>query len=593
MRLFANHDSTLMRRTLLMLGFVVLIAGNASAQLVVDGNLLFNNGATGTLAGQFVGAPTGTSLTLCNTTYSVAAYSAAVLGTQTFTRNFYADPGIASAAFPNLNPNFQPPLGNLAYTQALTVPSDGFFEQVCYVGAIGPDTDGDWTKGWTYYDSLGTGRQDLHLVGMPDPRPLVVHANVIATTDQFWGADSNHLVRGQFRMVGGANLTIAPGTVIFQERATLGTIRIDRGSKIFAVGSRDSVIIITSDDAPGTQSVGAGGGLILNGRAKVNNANTCAGDSAAAEGGAVGFYGGNDDTDNSGSLKYVRIEYAGKEITPNNELNTFTNNGVGSGTYFEYLQAHRGADDGFEVFGGTAQVKHLICSDGRDDGFDWQQGYRGKAQFVIVRCVADLAPSGTQNGDKGIEADNNDITPFTQLVCAGRSNPTVSNFTLVGDRTRAGATFPGSPAGVNLRRATAGVVINSIVTNYKTSGFQIDTNATWDAHCAAVVTGPAVFCSAATTGVPVGHGSVLVSNSAPNPFRNRVALNFALPQAGRVTVQVFSANGRLVDTLVDGDMAAGQHSIQWKAAATTPSGVYFYKVFANGRQGTGKVVRVD
>lgn len=588
MRLFAKLASPL-----LALGLTVLVSGQASAQLVVDGNLLFNNGNTATVAGQFVGAPTGASLTLCNTAYSNAAYSAVQLGTVTFTHNFYADPLLPNAAFPNTRPNFQPLLGSPAYTQALTVPNDGFFEQVCYVGAIGPDPAGDWTQGWTYFDSTGAGRQDLHLAGMPDPRPLAIHNNIVALEDQFWGADSNHLVRGQFRVTGGANLTIAPGTVIFEERATLGTIRIDRGSRIFAVGTKDSVIIITSDDAPGTQTPGAGGGLVINGRARVNNANSCAGDSAAAEGGAVGFYGGNDDTDNSGILKYVRIEYAGKEITPNNELNTFTNNAVGSGTTFEFLQAHRGADDGFETFGGTAQVKHLICSDGRDDGFDWQQGYRGKAQFVIVRTVADLAPSGTQNGDKGIEADNNDIAPFTQLVCAGRSNPTVSNFTIIGDRTRSGAQFPGATSGVNLRRATAGVVINSIVANSKTSAFKIDDNVTWDAHCASPVSGPAVFCSPATTGVPVGHGSVLISNSAPNPFRNNVAFRFALPEAGHVLVQVFAANGRLIDTVVDGEMQAGQHSIQWKGAANTPSGVYFYKVFANGRQGTGKVVRLD
>jgi hypothetical protein len=585
MRPFATERATTLCRVLIAVGFAAMAASNASAQLVVDGNLLFNNNVTGTLAGQFVGAPTG-AVVNCP-----PGYNAAQLGTVSFTNNRYSDPLLPNAAYvANQLPSFQPRFDSPAYTYALTVPNDGFFEQTCYVGAIGPDRD--WTKGWTYWDSTGAGRQDLHLPGMPDPRPTVVHANIIALTDQFWGADSNHVVRGQFRVTGGASLTIAAGTVIFEERATLGTIRIDRGSRIFAVGKPDSVIIITSDDAPGTQNVGAGGGLVINGRARVNNANSCAGDSAAAEGGAVGFYGGDDDHDNSGILKYVRIEYAGKEITPNNELNSFTNNAVGDGTVFDYLQAHRGADDAFETFGGTAQVKHLVCSDGRDDGFDWQQGYRGKAQFVVVRTSPEFAPSGTQNGDKGIEADNNDVSPFTQLVCAGRSNPTVANFTIVGDK-RAGATFPGSPAGVNLRRATAGVVINSIVTNYKNSAFQIDTDATWTAHCAAIPSGPALFCSAATTGVNVGHGSVLIANSAPNPFRSSVRFDFALPQAGKVTVEVYAANGRLVDTLVNGELPAGQHSVTWSAAGKVPSGVYFYKVFSNGRQGTGKIVRVD
>jgi hypothetical protein len=399
-------------------------------------------------------------------------------------------------------------------------------------------------------------------------------------------------VRGQFRVIGGASLTIAAGTAILEERATLGTIRIDRGSKIFALGKPDSVIIITSDDAPGSQVPGGCGGLVINGRARVNNANSCVGDSAAAEGGAVGFYGGDDDHDNSGTIRYVRVEYAGKEITPNNELNSFTNNAVGDGTVFDFVQAHRGADDGFETFGGTAQVKHLVCSDGRDDGFDWQQGYRGKAQFVVVRCSPEFAPSGTQNGDKAIEADNNDIAPFTQLVCAGRSNPTVANFTLVGDK-RVGPTFPGSTAGVNLRRATAGTCLNFIVTNFKTSGIKIDDDVTWLAHCPAIPAEPTLFCSAATTDVAVGEGRVLVTHGTPNPFHSRLNVRFALARAGRVTVQLYAADGRLVDTIADGDMPAGEHSLEWKAGSHVPSGVYFYKVFANGLRSSGKVVRVD
>jgi flagellar hook capping protein FlgD len=586
MRNVADARRAPFHRAALALALLTLAVSHASAQLIFDGSILYQNNATASVAGQFTGGPTGgAAIAACP-----GGYNAAALGTLSFTHNTYQDPLLPFAPYrANQVPVFQPQLGSPAYSFAVTVPNDGFFQQTCYVGAIGPDDD--WTKGWTYWDSTGASRQDLHLPGMPDPRPTVVHANIIALTDQFWGADSNHLVRGQFRVQGGASLTIAAGTVIFEERATLGTIRIDRGSRIFALGKPDSVIIITSDDAPGSQTVGAGGGLVINGRARVNNANTCAGDSAAAEGGAVGFYGGDDDHDNSGALRYVRIEYAGKEITPNNELNSFTNNAVGDGTIFDFLQAHRGADDGFETFGGTAQVKHLVVSDGRDDGFDWQQGYRGKAQFVVVRTSPEFAPSGTQNGDKGIEADNNDVAPFTQLVCAGRSNPTVANFTLVGDK-RAGASFPGSPAGVNLRRATAGTCLNFIVTNYKSSAVRIDDDVTWLAHCPAIPADQVLFCSAATTGV-VGQGQVFVANSAPNPFHRNVAFQFTLAETGKVTVDVYGADGRLVETLVNGELPAGTHSIAWKPEARVPSGVYFYKVFANGRQASGKVIRVD
>ena len=589
MRNFVTASRARFRGLAIALTALAITATHASAQLVFDGNLLFNNNASGTLAGQCNGAPTGAAaIAACP-----VGYSAAVLTTVTFPHNLYADPLLPNCVYPTGSPNFQPKLGSPAYSQAVVVPNDGFFQQTCYMGAIGPDPADDWTKGWTYFDSTGATRQDLHLAGMPDPRPLVIHDNIIAHTDQFWGADSNHLVRGQFRCEGGANLSIAAGTVIFEERATLGTIRIDRDSKIFAVGKKDSVIIITVDDPPGTMHTGGGGGLVMNGRARVNNANSCAGDSAASEGGSIGFYGGDDDHDNKGILRYVRIEYAGKEVTPNNELNSFTNNGLGDATQEEYLEAYRGADDGWEAFGGTVAVKHLMCIDGRDDGYDWQQGYRGKAQFVIVRGVADLAPSGTQFGDKGIEADNNDVAPFTQLVCSGRSNPTVSNFTMIGDQSRVGAAFPGSVFGVNLRRATAGQVLNSIVADFKQFGLKIDDDVTWLAHCPAIPAPPALFCSAATTGVPVGEGRVLVTNSAPNPFRNRLNVHFTLSTPGRVTVQIFAADGRLVDTVADGDMPAGEHSLEWKAGAQVPSGVYFYKVFANGLKSSGKVVRVD
>ncbi|MFM8560120.1 MAG: hypothetical protein ACKOC6_11100, partial [bacterium] len=233
MRLLASAPRPSLRRVLGALALAALVSGDASAQMIVNGNLLFNNGTSGTLAGQFTGAPTGASLTLCNTTYGASGYNAAALGTTTITQNWYADPLLPNAAFPTTSPNFQPLPGSPAFTKALIVPADGFFQQVCYVGAIGPDPGGDWTQGWTYYDSTGAGRQDLPLPGMPDPRPLAIHSNVVATTDQFWGADSNHLVRGQLRVTGGAKLTFAAGTVIFEERATLGTIRIDRGSQIF------------------------------------------------------------------------------------------------------------------------------------------------------------------------------------------------------------------------------------------------------------------------------------------------------------------------------------------------------------------------
>lgn len=583
MRFAANDGHGLLRRGIAAFALLAVTATGASAQLLIDGNLLFNNNASGTLGGQFTGV-TSTG-PLC------VGLTPAQLGTVTFTHNLYNDPLLPTAPYlPNVRPDFQPGLGGPAWTGALAVPADGFFEQTCYVGAVGAGDD--WTQGWTYWDSTGAGRQDLHLAGMPNPRPLALYNNVTILGHSYFGPDSNYFVRGQLRVKSQGSLTVAPGVVIFEENATLGTIVVERGAQLWAVGNACSPIIITSDDTPGSFSRGHCGGIVINGRAKTNLVNSCAGDSAATEGGAVGYYGGNDDNDCSGALRYVRVEFAGKEITPNNELNSFTWCACGRGTKGDYLQAYQGADDSFEWFGGAMDQKHLVAVDGTDDGYDWQMGTRNRSQFVIIRPSGSFAPSGTQNGDKGIEADNNEFG-FDQTQCAGRSSCTLANFTIVGNK-RTGPAFPGPVAGANFRRGTGATLINSIVTNFKTSAFKIDDNATLQAHCAAPPVSPAVFCPGALAVPPVAIGNVLISNSSPNPFRSQVALSFTLPNASNVNVDVYSADGRLVSTVADGaQMAAGQHTLVWHLPNGTPAGMYFYKVRANGQTSTGKMARID
>jgi len=585
MRFMATKVASL-RHGILAIGLIALAASNASAQMVFDGNLLFNNNNTGTLAGQFAGAATA-SAPSC-----VLPFTAADLGTVTYTHNRYADPLLPNASYlPGVRPNFRPALGSPAYGYSVAVPNDGFFKQTCYAGALSDNESEDWTQGWTYWDSTGAGRQDLHLVGMPNPRPLAVYDGIRIYGHQHWSADSNYFVRGQLRIKAQASLTIAPGVVVFQEDASVGTIIAERGGRLYAIGSACDPIIITSDAAPGTQTAGAGGGIVLNGYAKTNAVNSCAGDSAASEGGAIGYFGGNDDNDNSGTLRYVRVEFAGKEITPNNELNAFVWNACGRNTRGDYLQAYQGDDDGFEWFGGTMDQKYLLAIDGRDDGYDWQLGTRNRAQFVIVRVVPQRSRAGGQFGDKGIEADNNSVTTF--LACSGRSNTVVSNFTIVGDK-RSGTLFPGVTSGVNFRLGTAGTFINSIVYNMKTAALKIDDQTTFEAHCAAPPAAPTVFCSATTAAVGSAvDGQVFVANSLPNPFRNATTLSFTLPQSGPVSVEIYSADGRLVDTLAKGELPAGRHSLVWSASKRAPSGMYFYKVVAGEQRSTGKITRID
>jgi hypothetical protein len=569
---------------MIALGLLAITAGGASAQMVFNGNLVFNNNASGTLAGQFLGTA-GAGAPTC------AGLTAATLFSVTYPNNNYANPLLSGAIYPANPPQWQPGLGSPAYSNAVVVPNDGFFQQVCLQGAVGPNTGDDWTQGWTYYDSTGAGRQDLHLAGMPDPRPLAIYDNVRLFQDQCWGPDSNYLVRGQLRVVSQARLTVAPGTVIFEDNATIGTIVVERGGKLFALGSECEPIIVTSSEPPGSQARSQCGGIVLNGYARTNVVNSCAGDSAASEGGAAGFFGGNDDTDDSGALRYVRVEYAGREITTNNELNAFTFNACGSRTKASYLQAHRGADDAFEWFGGQMNAHHLVGTDGTDDGIDSQLGSRIKIQFALIRTSPEQAPSLTQFGERGIEADNNEFNN-NQVQCSGRSFMQVANATFIGDK-RAGAAYPGSTQGAEWRRGTGYDLRNSIIYNYKSAAVRVSDDATWEAHCVAPPAIPAVFCPGAVSVNPISQGQVFVASSRPNPFRNEVTLNFTLPQSGPVSVEIFSADGRRVETLAKGEMPAGQHQVAWKLGQNMPSGVYFYQVIAGGQQASGKMVAID
>jgi hypothetical protein len=263
--------------------------------------------------------------------------------------------------------------------------------------------------------------------------PYVLRGGVIV------GDDTNETV-----------LTIQAGTTIYGEAASDGFLVIRRGSKIEANGTADAPIVFTSDQLPGQRARGDWGGVVLNGRAPIN---ACAPGTplCEAEGeGGTGQYGGNDAADSSGTLRYVRVEYAGTEISPDNELNGVTFAGVGSGTTVDYLQVHANLDDGIEFFGGAANAKHVVLSCNGDDNVDWDLGYIGQLQFGLITQCDDA-------GNNGIEADNNEA----DFAAAPRSNGLVSNFTFVGSPSIAEDNF-----GVLFRRGTSAEVWNTIITGF-------------------------------------------------------------------------------------------------------------------------------
>ena len=263
--------------------------------------------------------------------------------------------------------------------------------------------------------------------------------------------DKRYLLQGQVFVKSGKVLTINPGTVIFGDKATKGTLVIERGGKINAEGTASQPIVFTSAQRAESRDRGDWGGLLILGNAQVNQTNP------AIEGinPPVNF-GGTDDTDNSGILKYVRVEYAGIELTPNNETNCITIGGVGSGTVMEYCQVSYGGDDGFELFGGTVNGKYLISFGMWDDDFDVDFAYRGRVQFGLAVRYSTFAD---QSGSNIFETDNGPNDNLTTLLTDG----TFSNITAIGPRlTNTQAISGNYQHSIDMRRRTALTIANSV-----------------------------------------------------------------------------------------------------------------------------------
>ncbi len=216
-----------------------------------------------------------------------------------------------------------------------------------------------------------------------------VSDNGAGTGTVTWTRDKAYLLKGLVFVNDGQTLTIEAGTVI-RGRPGQGTaasaLIVARGGRIIAEGTPADPIIFTSEDDDLSGSVpvrarGLWGGVIILGSAGLNSEYH----ENAIEGIPISeprsIYGGNNDEDNSGILRYVSIRHGGTNIGENNEINGLTLGGVGSGTIIEHVEVISNADDGFEFFGGTISCKYLLAAFCGDDAFDYDEGYRGKGQF--------------------------------------------------------------------------------------------------------------------------------------------------------------------------------------------------------------------
>jgi hypothetical protein len=290
-------------------------------------------------------------------------------------------------------------------------------------------------------------------------KPVVVVTGEVTGTEN-WTSNFYYVLRGAVFVVEGATLNIQAGTRVIGEAGSVGTLIVLRGGRLNALGTREQPVVFTSDQPVGSRARGDWGGLIINGRAPVN-----------IEGGQglgeadTGVYGGDNPNDDSGIMRYVRVEFAGVEFSPDNELNGIAFQAVGRGSTYEHIQVHMNRDDGLEWFGGTADIKYAVVSNAADDSFDWTFGWTGRAQFIALHQRSDDA-------DWGIEADNNEFN--NNLL--PRSNPQIYNMTICGDPDRnEGAE---SVRAVLFRRGTGVTFRNFIIAGSKTLGMQIDGTST-------------------------------------------------------------------------------------------------------------------
>ena len=275
-------------------------------------------------------------------------------------------------------------------------------------------------------------------------------------------AGVTYKLTGKLIVHDGATLTIPAGTVIEGVGGTAAYIAVQQGGKINVNGTAAKPVVMTSGLT--TKAAGDWGGLVLCGKAPINR--VTGGTSTAKAEVSDLTYGGTVSNDNSGSISYLRIEYAGAAYNNEKEFNGLSFFGVGSGTTIDHVEAYHGADDGFEFFGGSVNTSNLIAIGNEDDQFDWTEGWNG----TNTNWYGKLAFG---KGNRGIEADNYEFGYANTPI----ANPTITNMTLIGPGSTADATTYAENNGVKLRRGTKGMFTNIVLSSWK-EGFNVENDET-------------------------------------------------------------------------------------------------------------------
>jgi hypothetical protein len=346
-------------------------------------------------------------------------------------------------------------------------------------GTSNPDTNTPKPDTGSAPDSGAVDTSNTEAGACPGEVPVTADVAV----DTTWDCPV-YVLKQKVYVTGTATLTIAPGVKVIGDAAAadVAALIVTRTAKLNAVGTKTQPIVFTSTTPKG----GTWGGVVLLGKAKINTGVPCADMTPGClETGVEGIaatetrakFGGLDDEHNCGTLQYARIEFAGKELAPANELNSLTVGGCGRQTKLSYIQTHKGTDDGVEFFGGTVGIDHLLVTDADDDGVDWDLGWSGKAQFVVVHQFA----GGLDN--HGFEASGGptDSAKQPSEMALPRSEPVIYNATLIGR-----SDLLADNQAMRLKEGTRGKMYNLIVQGWKTDVIdfthkQVDLTMEWPA----------------------------------------------------------------------------------------------------------------
>lgn len=327
-----------------------------------------------------------------------------------------------------------------------------------YRGAFAPAPTPMWTDNWTNWDPQNAS------YGAP-----TVTVSGVITSNTTWTKNNVYLLQGTVYVDSLVTLTIEPGTVIRGDaNVVISALVIQRGADIIANGTPCNPIVFTSSKAPGSRLRGDWGGLIIEGRA-LNNLGTNVPIEGIGAAEPRARHGGLSPNDNSGSLTYVRIEFAGFVIAANNEMNSLTMGSVGSGTTIHHIQTSFGQDDAYEWFGGSVNCNYLVAYRTLDDDFDTDNGYSGTVQFALGVKDPAVADAPAVSTSEGWESDNNGTAPFTLTP---KTSASFYNVTQIGafrcGSNAGGITQPsadGFRRGARLRRNTELKIYNSILMN--------------------------------------------------------------------------------------------------------------------------------